>query len=222
VKILHTSDLHGTAHRLTPFLAELDFDVWVDSGDFFPTVCPHMPTVEARKQESYITVDMADVVSEWVRLLKGRPVIIVPGNHDYTDLALFLSRGGIYAHNLVTQGTKTIDSLRFSGFREISMIHGFWPGEAEDEELEPLVDAIGDQDPHVLVSHAPPHGILDRIYSGECVGIKAMTLNLEYSFPSLRAQLFGHVHEQGGLIHVHRNVQFSNAATKTRGNIIYV
>lgn len=222
MKILHTSDLHGNSHRLTPVLESADFDVWVDSGDFFPTVCPYMPTVEIRKQEDHILVDLADLVSTWRRVLNGRPVLIVPGNHDYTNLARLLCASGIDAHNLATHGPKNIDSIRFSGFREISMIDGFWPGEADDAMLEPLVDAIGDQDPHVLVSHAPPYGILDQMHNGERVGIKAMTLNLEYSFTSLKAHLFGHIHEQGGKTKTHRNVQFSNAATQPRGQIIHV
>ena len=52
----------------------------------------------------------------------------------------------------------------------------------------------------VLLTHGPPHGILDTIHNGESVGCEELISRLRAIRP--RLHVFGHIHEaHGGYIH---------------------
>lgn len=67
-------------------------------------------------------------------------------------------------------------------------------------------------DTQVLITHGPPHGILDKLpgSEGDCVGCEAL-LGRVQTLPSLKLHVYGHIHCSHGK--VQRNgVQFVNAS----------
>lgn len=230
MRILHSSDQHGRLDQLVAELHRPDYEVWVDTGDLLPTRSPWLPELEQAYQERYLTTTGASLGSlghtlaeHITKALAGRPAVLVSGNHDFINAARVLCQAGANAHNVSTHGPITIDDVVFAGFREIPYIEGVWPGEAQDDHLERLVDEIVELSPHVLLTHAPPRGVLDSIQgsSGARIklGIDALDHGLCYAMPRLRLHCFGHIHEHGGRALVRDGITFSNAATRPTGAI---
>lgn len=235
LRILHTSDRHGSWR---PILGFEDFDLWIDSGDWMPNITRGTP-IEARFQASWMTLDklklrklyqragdfyptdseqpphtgsIAQRLTTW---LAGRPMLCVPGNHDYADLAACLRTAGAQALNL-TKGPAKVGGLRFAGMREIPVIAGEWAGESGEPELRAAVERVMSFDPQVLVTHSPPNGILDLSDNkGGHVGISALTQWLVYRPHRVQLVLFGHVHEQPAVVR-EMDIMFSNAAQTAR------
>ena len=209
-KILHTSDLHGNYPLLLEVLDAVEFDIWVDSGDFFPNSTRGQSEIENQYQEDWLRqVSLSEKIAD---LLCGRPAISVPGNHDYINLSSRLSEAGCKAYNLC-HGTVTIDSLRFAGFREIPYILGEWAGEVYSEDFDRIVENIVSIDPNILVTHAPPHGVLSTDWHGVDRGVRQLTGAIQWKLQTIEAHLFGHIHQHGGHKTTLGNITFSNAAT---------
>lgn len=86
----------------------------------------------------------------------------------------------------------------------------FAPKPAGGEQAEVKWASIPD-DTEILVTHGPPHGVLDTTLSGHhagCVALKARIANLS----NLHLHVFGHVHEGYGSTHS-GNALFVNAST---------
>jgi hypothetical protein len=68
------------------------------------------------------------------------------------------------------------------------------------ERGEPLVQkwSLIPDDTDILVTHGPPHGILDRTQRGERVGCAALTEAVARVAPKLH--VFGHIHEDRGTL----------------------
>src|SRR5690606_32317587 len=72
--------------------------------------------------------------------------------------------------------------------------------------------ALIPDDTDVLVTHGPPHGILDRTYDHEPVGCEQLRIALGRVRP--RVHVFGHIHEGYGAAFVDGTL-FVNASTCT-------
>jgi Icc-related predicted phosphoesterase len=206
MKILHSSDLHGQYDDLFSFT---DFDLWIDTGDFFPNSTRGERKKEIVYQQRWaIDNDLGSRLTEW---LNGRPLVSVGGNHDYVALADLIDTFGGKAFDL-SEGSTEIAGMTFAGFREIPWIIGEWNGETHD--LSGLVrNAIG-ADPDILVTHAPPAGILDtRQYRG---GIEGLAMALNYQPHRVKYHFFGHIHENGGKVVDEMGIKFINGANHIR------
>eukprot|EP00941_MAST-03F_sp_MAST-3F-sp1_P003188 g3188.t1 len=70
-----------------------------------------------------------------------------------------------------------------------------------------------DEKVDILISHTPPKGILDRIFTGMSVGDEELTKQLEKLGPKAPTfACFGHIHESRG-VHFGLNTTFINAAS---------
>lgn len=202
MRILHSSDLHG----LWDFLFQFeDFDIWIDSGDFFPNQTRGDLSVEVPFQRACLA-EYADRIKAW---LGDRPLISVPGNHDFIDLVDELNPADGYD---LTRGPVEIGGETFAGFREIPYIAGEWAGEVHD--FQDVIDRTFDADPTILVTHTPPSQILD--YSGHSYGCSALTGALSFRRHRIRHHFFGHIHQCGGMDEVQMGVHFYNGATYIR------
>jgi Icc-related predicted phosphoesterase len=210
-RIYHSSDLHGNWEKL--FDAP-DFDVWVDSGDFFDNETRGDRAIEPEFQTNSLLEN--GMLERIVRWLNGRPLICIPGNHDYVDLAGLVRWAGGTAWNL-TSGSVEIVGVKFAGFREIPWIAGEWNGETHDFS-EVIEKTFGTQ-PDVLVTHAPAGGILDG-GSGKGYGIPALASALTWVPHTIKAHLFGHTHECGGRVENEMGVMFANGAGTARVHVI--
>lgn len=207
MKILHSSDLHGEWYSLTS--QDLDFDLWIDSGDFFPNETRGFEALEIHYQEGYLGRFGASLV-KW---LGNRPMISVGGNHDYVSLARYLQSKGSNAHDL-TEKPFHFKGETFAGFREIPYIIGEWKGETYPQDFEPIINKAFDANPTILVTHAPPNQILD--FAGDNYGIPVLTSALSWRKHRIRHHFFGHIHTQGGKDDVQMGISFHNSATFAR------
>jgi Icc-related predicted phosphoesterase len=155
------------------------------------------------------TGSVAKSVTTW---LAGRPMLCVPGNHDYYSLADALKKEGAQAADL-TKGYAEVGGLKFAGIRSIPWLEGEWAGETKEEDFRDIVEQLMGSEPDVLLTHSPPYGILDyAIGKGGHAGIQALTQWLTYRPHAVKAVLCGHVHESAGKLE-EMDILFSNAAT---------
>jgi hypothetical protein len=185
-RILGMADLHGHAEQLSG-LENLDADIIAFCGDLHNGGTPKeaRPVIEA----------LADL---------GLPVLIVPGNMDPKGFVLdlwkeagltvlhagsfqsvetgFIGFGGMAIHNPV----RINDPNRF-----------YLPEEEVYESLAKAHREISELRRKVVLSHQPPRGAQDKVYSGEAVG----SLSLRRFIDDFRPQLLicGHIHEDRGL-----------------------
>ena len=214
MRVLHTSDLHGRYKALLGF--DEPFDVWIDTGDFFPNKgrkCGSRidPQVERDYQVRWTRYKSIGArIADW---LKGRPMLTVPGNHDFISLHTAVKGMGGDAH-LVTPGGVKLLGYQWAGYRHIPYIDGEWPGEVEAWEFEELTrGALNGAD--FLVTHAPPSGILSGT-PAKMYGVSAITTSLAYREHQIRAHFFGHEHSDGGKVTEEMGVRFINGACNLR------
>lgn len=208
--IAHASDLHGD---ITPMLdlhrMKGQPDVWVLTGDMFPNKTRGVVAEEIPFQEEWAAANKERLTD----LLEGQKVVLVPGNHDYADLAEILRSCGAHVFEVTPEGVEVL-GLRWAGFREIPYIMGEWAGETHD--FTDLVDRVVATDPDILVTHAPAAGILDIGCQGFNKGINQLTSALSYRMRNVKAHFFGHVHTSGGEHCYDMGILFANGAETCR------
>jgi len=212
IKILHTSDLHGSYSTALDVLEP--FDLWIDSGDFFPNKTRGHRETEERFQADWMREE--NIQAKVFAWLRGRPMLSVGGNHDFISLSAMLWDAGVDAHR-ITPGGVSLSGFRFAGFSDIPWIAGEWNGETHD--LSGVVAATFQTPPDVLVTHAPPAGVLDT-YAGRSVGIGPLMSALCWNDHNIRAHFFGHVHDGGGKTTEEAGVYFANGANRARVHVI--
>jgi len=217
LRVLHSSDLHGKYKRLLKGMKEAEFDVWLDTGDFFDNIGRVQKTggqiireMELTKQSKWWGWKMLGArFAEW---LAGRPAIIMPGNHDFLSLHHQLLRAGVDSHLVTPEGIE-VAGLRWAGFRNIPHMEDEWEGETWDGEFEPLIETTLASGPDVLVTHAPPNGILNP--QEEDYGIPGLVNHLAYHPHQIRWHFFGHDHKMGGQRANEMGIRFFNGAQHT-------
>ena len=196
IKLMHASDLHGRYEMLEQAEGQ-EFDAWCITGDFFPNKARSMmggisPPDEARYQGQWFGHKERSIL----RRLGNKPVITVDGNHDFVSLGALLHRARPGMVHRITPAGWDFMGVRFAGFPNIPYIGGHWNHESGKDVLSALCyDVFEEGDPEVLVTHCPPHGILDEV---EGYGCTALTSNLAMRTHRVRAHLFGHCHLDGG------------------------
>jgi len=210
MKLGHFSDLHGD---LTSLLTSTETpDVWVCTGDFFPNAPrPIVPSEQVEYQTTWFHSHSAELKARFA----GKPVLFLGGNHDFVNLAELLTNSGYLTAHKVGMDGVTVDGVRFAGFPEIRYIKGEWKGEVTNTDLAVLVVELFGNPPDVLLTHAPPAGILDSV-DDSYVGIGPLTSALSYTPHNVRAHLFGHGHDQGGQTTEEMGIRFYNGALHVR------
>lgn len=239
--ICHFSDWHGRTHEL-PFadvyvctgdmLPNFPLMHFEDRGDGAETWEPNVQLVgeEARPNpthrglsylgRSLVREREVEKQSTWVErnacyrdLFTNRdaPVVVVRGNHDFVDLApLFVGGPVLEVREPWTEGWAA--GRTWVGCRGINYIAGEWSDElraAEFDERSRSLPDTGD----ILVSHAPPAGILDEdIGRWGAQALMSYHTRRSVSGRPLRAHLFGHVHGTPRTTNIGGTL-FSNAAT---------
>ena len=175
MRVVCISDTHGL-HRQ---LAIPDGDLLVCTGDF---------TRRGRRAE---IVDF----DAWLATLPHRHKVIIAGNHD------FLFEQDPAARSLIQHGTYLQDeSCEKDGVR----IYGspwqprFFDWAFNLDRGEPLrkVWAQIPSGVDIVLTHGPPHGVLDTTVRGLRVGCEELTLAMRRVRPKLH--VFGHIHESYG------------------------
>jgi Icc-related predicted phosphoesterase len=161
---------------------------------------------------------------------RDNPVICIRGNHDFCDLSDAFG-GDVWEVNLDPSRTTVVHGLKVGGCRGIPQIVGEWSDEFEESGKPPeglmIRPAQGNFDDvvthlptdlEILLTHAPPYGMLDA--EGAHYGSRAVRSWLNermYAWGKVRAHFFGHVHMARGS-RSEAGILFSNAA---RGHLVY-
>lgn len=206
MKIVCISDTHG----LHGALAIPDGDVLVHAGD-----------MSGRGTEGEIQSFLY-----WYSKQPHKRKLLVAGNHDL----LFEKRGAL-ARTMIPN---SVTYLQDAGvcIEGVNFYGSPWQPEfcgwafnlpREGWELALRWTRIPD-DTHVLITHGPPHGVLDLANynanapepatEGIHVGCEQLAKRIP-TLPNLKAHIFGHIHESYGTL-TQNGVQYVNAATCTR------
>jgi Icc-related predicted phosphoesterase len=209
--VLHSSDLHS---NLEPLFLHSNFDVWIDTGDIMPNRTRGRIAVEQPFQADWLSQKIPRIAT-W---LAGRPMLSVQGNHDFISLADHFIACGINATQITSGKEHVLNGITFAGFSEIPWICGDWSTESRNPELQIAVRSMLGINPDVLLTHAPPHGILDNDprYGGGHYGIQQLTHAMMYVPNKIKHHLFGHIHERGGESMSMGECQFHNSAQHAR------
>ena len=171
MKLVLLSDTHNTQPNVP------DGDVLVHCGDLSNTGS----FMEVRDQ------------IEWLDSLPHKYKVLVAGNHDYALEKYLEKRDALTGVDLIYLENDGVDieGIKFWGspINPPFMNWAFQPPRFDWESAIP-------KDTEVLVTHAPPFGILDnnRYVDIGCPNLLAAVRKL----PNLRLHVFGHVHENMG------------------------
>lgn len=159
------------------------------------------------------TAEEIILFGRWFRSQPHRYKIFVPGNHD------FLFETNRQEAEALLSPNSEIDVLINERFRvEAVEIYGspdtanlanwaFYSGERPDWSHIP-------EGLDLLITHAPPRGVLDSVPEDGQVGCPRLRNAVEYKTP--RNHVFGHIHECGGQSITTQNTNFYNVAALDR------
>lgn len=203
MRIGHFSDLHGQPWA---GVGGDPPDLWVSTGDYFPNLrYPPQHESEARYQAEWFRRGAPATVAR----LRGRPLLVVAGNHDYADLAALVTETGGTALTVPPEG-RDFMGVRWAGVRQIPFIHGTWNGEVMEADLARIMRRVLAADPTVLLTHSPPAGMVDG-----GLGSLAIANALLYLPHRIATVLCGHLHEARGEVEIN-GMRVINSATVTR------
>ena len=175
MRVVCISDTHGRLHQLqVP-----DGDVVVHAGD----LSEHGTHQEVERE------------LEALAALPHRWKVVIAGNHDFA-----LEEGGRHPVTIpegvtyLQDSGVTLDGVRFWG-APWTPYFGGWAFNVRRGPALAKVWARIPEDTDVLVTHGPPHGILDAV-RGELVGCADLLQALERVRP--RLHVCGHIHESYG------------------------
>jgi Icc-related predicted phosphoesterase len=200
MKILHASDLHGKPLGFMKLAwAAKAADVIVITGDMLPSsdrvvvngMNRMLPRIEIAFQEDWVKHTISKMNLPYH--IGDTPVICVDGNHDFLSVATVLKEAGVKNVYELDHDNLYVDLLgkRWAGFRDIPFMKGEWMGETHD--FNDLVTQTFACQPDILLTHAPPAGILSDVW-----GITKLTSFLQFQPHNVKAHFFGHVHRDGG------------------------
>lgn len=212
MNILHISDNHGAEFRGAAAWYG-GADVILHTGDLMPNNS-RSPVGDQHTQQSQWLIENAPKI---IKRLRGRPFLYVPGNYDYLDPCWYLRDQGADAHNLYTEGAKTVNGVQFYGFPFVPMItgdRGFERAPADMWSLiAPLKRLLDDGKVDVLAAHAPIYGVLDQNSNGVHFGSAVIRQVLEDVRVRPRLYAHGQIHEAHGIVRDWNGMTVSNAAT---------
>jgi len=186
MRILGMADLHGQVERLIPIVG-LDVDLIAFLGDLYNLGSPK---------------DALPVVRALAEL--GAPVLIVPGNMDSREFAIQLwEKEGLIvlhhrSHRFRDTGFIGMGGIVARDPRRLGDPGRFY--HSEDDVGPALAKAFSDIagcQRKVLLTHQPPHGILDITYDGVVTGSLGLRRFIEVFEPDLH--ICGHIHEAQGV-----------------------
>lgn len=173
--------------------------------------------VEAQKPD--VLVIAGDItglfgVEKYLRHLAGipLPILVIHGNMDTGDWEGIIAVSG----NIISihQRETTIRGVPFVGLGGTSPLpFSNRIGFKEQSHLAEVARLIGEDS--IVVTHPPPHGVLDEVMGGIHTGSKRLRGMIEEKQP--RMLICGHIHERPGWAHLGRTVVV-NASMGRKGD----
>lgn len=134
------------------------------------------------------------IFQDWFLAFPHKHKIFVPGNHDWCFQTMFTAAAMGFPIVLCDSGIE-IEGLKFWGSPWQPEFYNWAFNLPRGQALKAKWDLIPN-DTDVLITHGPPHGILDRTDRGEHVGCEDLTEALVRVRPKLH--VFGHIHHGAG------------------------
>jgi predicted phosphohydrolase len=158
------------------------------------------------------TIPEIEMFLEWFNSLPYDNKILIAGNHDFLfetkpekAAALLAKYPGIIYLN---DSGCTVEGINFWGSPITPYFHN-WAFNRFSHEIQPHWDLIP-EGTDVLITHGPPHGILDlTVYDRKSVGCPKLLTKVKQIKP--KVHVFGHIHEGMG-VHEEDGTTFINAS----------
>ncbi|ETV96390.1 hypothetical protein H310_10543 [Aphanomyces invadans] len=170
----------------------------------------------------------------WLSALPHAHKIVVAGNHEYSlDAAWYVKGGGRKRHKAfqdpaiskqilsnvcIYLENEAVDVLgvRIYGSPNSPVIPGhtmafnLMPGTASSSHWKAVPDNVD-----ILITHTPPHGILDKNFRGQTCGDEALAAEV---LTRIRPQLhvFGHIHEGYGTVLINETTYVNASSCNLR------
>ncbi|THH15598.1 hypothetical protein EW146_g4911 [Bondarzewia mesenterica] len=190
-------------------------------SDTHSHVCPVPPgdvLIHAGDLSSWGSLAQLKLTIDWLMTLPHPTKIIIAGNHDARSSKIALNVGlqdVEKARSIMKSEAVRNAGIHYLEYESMDLttatgktwkIYGspacprYAPGcfqyTTEDEAKE-IYSRIP-QDTEILLTHTPPHGMLDLSRKGTHAGCKTLSRRLE-ELTSCRLHVFGHIHEASGV-----------------------
>lgn len=191
MKLVAISDIHNRYHKL-----EIpECDVLIVAGDW---------TSQGR-------IDEVQEFAKWLNEQNSGHIVLVPGNHElYFEKVYPDSRNWILDHcpaaNILIHDSIDIEGIKIFGsawtpyFCNCAYNGARTPTEITMYGNRPLMKDLWSQIPentNILITHGPPHNILD--YAPICGNVGCTDLmDRVLKLPNLKTHIFGHIHYSYG------------------------
>lgn len=199
MRILACSDIHTSRPHAEAIVGHADsVDVVVVAGDLASQHHGLEPTVDV------------------LRAIE-KPTVLVPGNNERPD-ALVAACGEWHSAHVLHGEAVTIGGVPFFGLGAGVPVtpFGSWSFDLTEDEAAKLLEACPQQ--AVIVSHSPPHGVLDVTSAGQHAGSLSVRAAMERVGSPLL--VCGHIHDSGGRFERHGGAIVVNAGPV--GFVIYL
>jgi len=196
------SDTHGR-HIYSDINDRKDLNMIIHCGDF---------TKSKRKGKEGL-IDFLD----WYCSLQIEHKIFIAGNHDSLfdlnfeeAITILKEKNKEFNTNVIylQDSSVIINGVKFYGSPWSPTYHR-WNFQKDESDLKDIWDKIP-KDTNVLITHTPPHTILDKTLNNRTVGSKTLLRKIK-ELKSLKFHFFGHIHEAKGRI-IEDNVTFINSS----------
>lgn len=147
--------------------------------------------------------------NDWLGTLPHPYKVVIAGNHDW-----LFENAPEEAEALITQAVYLNDSgVNIQGFHiwgsPISPTFYDWAFNRDRGEQIRKHWALIPENTDILITHGPPKGILDKVFTGEEVGCEDLTEAVNRVCP--KYHIFGHIHEAYGQA-THNGTHYINAS----------
>lgn len=136
-----------------------------------------------------------EAFDRWLSAQPHRHRVVIAGNHDFAFEREAEARHWITGATYLQDEGMTIEGLRIWGSPWQPRFFDWAFNLDRGQPLREVWSRIPD-DVDVLLTHGPPHGILDRTFRGEDVGCEELLAAVQRVRP--RLHVFGHIHEAYG------------------------
>lgn len=177
MRVVTISDLHGRLPKVP------ECDVLVIAGDFCQDFTRFFDADIMRMRQMEW---LSDRFAPWEHLVPAKHILVTPGNHDWVNSL----PKGCRSRLLIDEGC-TIDGHTFYGTPWTPPFLSWnylMPRELRKHMFADIPEGLD-----VLISHGPPHKVLDRNYEGEALGCPELRQAIQRAKP--KWCVFGHIHE---------------------------
>jgi Icc-related predicted phosphoesterase len=191
-KIVCFSDIHGQqSKKLTQWFMDNPADILLFAGDI--------------QKNNF---DDGKEFIEWLNMLPYKNKVIIFGNHDSNYEYIEEYAREYEEITILNNSSITIDGINIYGSPH-SLTFGNWWFQKTEKELKELYRQIP-SNTNILITHAPPFGILDKTVRGDLIGSMSLLNKIE-ELLNLKYNIFGHNHELFGIVKIN-NVTYINAS----------